>query len=99
MGRKGGKGVLADLTSPNLSQCVNSDITIFVSKLQNVSVRVEGAVLAPEELQLPVGARLCDLKSKVQCTSDADTAFLKRRRLLKNHDVIIIPKRKEPALD
>lgn len=81
----------ADLRALDLEQPVNTDLTLQISELASVRIQVTGAVEHPVELELPAGARLCDLKSKIQWTSLADTGFLKSRRLLKDGETIEIP--------
>ncbi|OGN64853.1 MAG: hypothetical protein A3E80_01870 [Chlamydiae bacterium RIFCSPHIGHO2_12_FULL_49_9] len=58
-----------------------------------VTVIVRGAVEEPLEVALPKGARISDLKSKVALKKDADKAFFKRRRLLKNGEIVLVPKK------
>jgi hypothetical protein len=89
--RKGRLKKSADLDSLDLEESVTESKEIFINKLSVIHVRVEGAVCEPLDLELPVGARLSDLQSKIQCTPGADRKFFQRRRLLKNKEIIIIP--------
>lgn len=81
----------ADLSGFEHAQSVQKNMTIFVAELSTIHVHVQGAVLEEMELDLPIGTRLCDLKSKIHLSKDSDRNFLRRRRLLKNGEVILIP--------
>jgi hypothetical protein len=45
-----------------------------------------------KSLALPAGSRICDLSGLIIPSADADLHFFKRRRLLKNQDVIEVPR-------
>jgi hypothetical protein len=70
---------------------VERDIAVSIAEIQEITVRVEGAVLSPESVVLPVGSRICDLKSKIVLGAGADEAFLKRKKKLKNGQILVIP--------
>lgn len=86
--------ICADLKKLPLTQLVDGTVTIVVEEMKEILVSVRGEVLKVAEYTLPVGARISDLKSKVTLTKDADKRFLSRRKLLKNGDVIEVPKKK-----
>lgn len=58
-----------------------------------ITVMVRGAVLAPTQLTLPPKSRICDLKTKLSLTPEADKRFFRRRKLLKDGDCIEVPKK------
>jgi len=81
----------ANLRSLDLDRPIESSMEIVIAKLNEISIRVEGAVSEPVDLKLPTGSRIYDLKSKIQCSKDADPKFFKQRRLLKDKETLIIP--------
>lgn len=76
-----------DLDSPALVAC-----ELIIPQLKELNVKIEGAVAVPIVLKMPIGSRISDLKSKIQSEQDADLGFFKRRRLLKNEEIITIPR-------
>ncbi len=70
-------------TQSSQSEECSAEIRIFIN----------GAVEKPIELIVPTGTRICDLKSKVLFTADVDKSFLKRRRKLKNREILTVPKK------
>jgi hypothetical protein len=64
-----------------------------VEELKELKIIVRGAVVDPGVIVMPLGARICDLKSKVVLGDEADKTFFKRRRLLKNGEIIEVPKK------
>ena len=81
----------ADLQMIDLDSPVEKSLNIEIAQLKELSVRIEGAVLEPIELKVAPGSRVCDLKSKIQCSENADLKYFKRRRLLKNGELILVP--------
>lgn len=77
----------------NLQGPVHSAMIIRVEELKEIVVQVKGAVEQPVELVMPVKSRISDLKSKITLTPEADKAFFRRRRLLKNGEVVEVPKK------
>jgi hypothetical protein len=67
----------------------------MIPELEFISVRIDGAVVNPLDMQLPRGTRLFELRGKIQLTKEADERFMKRRRLLKNGEIIHVPKNVE----
>lgn len=68
-----------------ISQSVN------VVELGSLKISLEGAVVVPGFLEVPLGSRVCDLKNLVALKDDVDKAFFKKRRLLRDGEVIKIP--------
>lgn len=60
---------------------------------QEIYVIVKGEVKEASELTLPKESRICDLQEKINLTDNADTAFFKRRKRLKNGEIIVVPKK------
>lgn len=83
----------ADLSAMDLDQPVKVSMSIHIPELKVVRVRVEGAVKNSVDLALPIGTRLCDLRLKIELSEDADLKFLKRRRFLRDQEIISIPRR------
>jgi len=89
----------ADIRALNLDSPIESSMEIEIALLKEIIVHIEGAVELPINLTLPAGARISDLKSKIHLREDADFKFLQRRRLLKDGETIVIPKKRDKALD
>ncbi len=87
----------ANLKEIDLTQRVKAPHTLVIEELSEITVFIDGAVESPQELRLPPKTRICDLKSKVQFTTDADPellkAFLKKRRELKDGEILWVPKK------
>lgn len=78
----------ADLSAINLNQILEYSCQLDVPALKEIHVEVRGCVKENMTLTLPAGSRICDLKGKVELTSEANKAFFKRRRLLKEGEII-----------
>jgi DNA uptake protein ComE-like DNA-binding protein len=83
----------ADLKSLSVSQIVEAPLNIEVGELKEVIVRVEGAVIEPVQITMPVKSRVSDLLSKISLSPEADKRFFKSKRMLKNGVVIDVPKK------
>lgn len=83
----------ADLRKIPTKELIVRPSSWVIPELKEIHVFVEGAVLAPCELTMPLGSRVSDLKSKLLCTSDADKSFFKKKRLLKEGEKIEVPKK------
>lgn len=81
----------ADLKNLSMEKTAENSLVVYVEELKEVEVLIAGAVLNPGPMRFPIGSRLCDLKSKIQCSDQADRSFLKRRRLLKDGERVEIP--------
>ncbi len=92
--RKAHPKPMADLSGIDLDAAIESSTRIHVPMLDRIEVAVEGCVEGKVYLQMPVGSRICDLSGSVVLSSEADPAFFKRRRLLKNHDIVRVPSRR-----
>jgi DNA uptake protein ComE-like DNA-binding protein len=91
--QKAGPKHTADLRNIPIKELVINSTHWVIPELKEIHVFIDGAVLSPSEEIMPVGSRICDLKSKVICTADADKSFFKRKRRLKNGEKIEVPKK------
>jgi hypothetical protein len=85
----------ADLTNIDLDRVLESSCALHIPTLEKILVAVEGCVEEKVSVELPAGSRICDLKSRLKLTPDADTAFFRRRKILKNNETIQIPAKNE----
>ncbi len=88
----------ADLKGIDLDSPVEKALELVIPRLSEISVRIEGAVAVPIELKLPAGSRICDLKPKIECDGNANLQFFKKRRLLKNGEIVYVPKKEQQEL-
>ena len=77
-----------------LEKAVEAPLTIIVEELREVVVFVGGEVAQAVEVTLPVGSRICDLRSKVALTPESDKGFFRRRKVLKDGEKIEVPKKR-----
>lgn len=89
--RKAKPNRFANLQNLALEKTAEGTLVLDIQKLKEIEVLISGSVQNPGPVRLPAGSRLCDLKSKIQCSEQADRAFLKRRRLLKDGEIVEIP--------
>ena len=83
----------ANLDLLPLKKIIDAPLHIFVEELKEIQVAVRGAIAKPIQITLPVRSRISDLKSKVIFTEETEKAFFRRRKLLKNGDEIVVPKK------
>lgn len=83
----------ANLKKLGVDERVEGPLSLHIEELSEIVVSVNGAVKEPMQLVLPAGSRLCDLRSKISLTTEADKSFFRRRRLLKDGEKIEIPKK------
>ena len=83
----------ANLRPFGFEESVEQDRVIEIAELTMIQVYVSGAIIKPVEMEVPITTRLCDLKSKIQLTKNADQKFMKRRRVLRDGDKIIVPEK------
>ena len=72
---------------------IEESTTVVVKELEEISVRINGEVESPVVLKVKPRTRICDLKSRVTLTKEADDAFFKKRKHLVDGEVIKIPKK------
>lgn len=83
----------ANVQAFTLGALIDSSIHLNVAALTEISVRVQGEVVAPQKLTLPAESRISDLKEKVLLTQNADKSYFRRRKRLKNGEIIVVPKK------
>ena len=83
----------ANLKVLPLKEIIDGPKHITVGELKEIRVFVAGEVAEPAEIVLPVRSRISDLKSKVIFTEETEKGFFRRRKLLKNGDKIVVPKK------
>jgi hypothetical protein len=83
----------ADLRTLPLKEILNGPKHIVVEPLKEITVFVTGAIAEPAEISLPPRSRICDLKNKVIFTPETEKTFFRRRKLLRNGDKIVVPKK------
>jgi len=86
---------LADLFGFELGRALDESCSIEIPMLKEITIEVSGCVKKNVRLTLAAGSRICDLKNLIVLTEEADRTFLKRKRLLKNREVIEVPARRE----
>ena len=79
----------ANLLRFSPTERVEIDRSYVIEKFEEISVFVEGAC-EPVELRVPPGTRLCDLKGLLQLKPNADLATFKKRRCLKDKEIVKI---------
>ena len=82
---------LADLTMFDRDKSLDESCSIHIQPLKIVKIRVEGCVKENISLEMPAGSRICHLKGQIELSSDADRSFLRRRRILKEGEILVIP--------
>lgn len=87
--RKAKPKPLADLKGIDLQTRVKEAMHLVIAPLAELTICLEGAVLESGPVRVPVGARLCDLKAFG--SSEADSAFFKKKRRLKEGEKVVIP--------
>ena len=92
--RKARPKPLADLSAIEMVKILDQECVIDVPVFKEIIVSVTGCVTKREELTLPAGARVCDLKKHLVLTQDADSRVFKSKKLLRNRQVIVVPKKK-----
>lgn len=85
---------LADCAALDMGQTINQPLVVEVCEAKEVTVEIKGWVKEGLTLTIPAGTRVCDLKNFLELLDDTDRTFFKSRKLLRNGDVISIPKRK-----
>jgi hypothetical protein len=83
----------ADLNKLSLKNPVLEPAHIVVEELKEICVQVVGEGVEPQELRLAPGTRICDLRSKIVLKEGADRAIFKRKRQLKNREILEVRKK------
>ncbi len=83
----------ANLREIDWEKKIEGPFNLHIQELTEVLIQVKGSVKENLTLQLPIGSRVCDLKSKVNFTDDADSLVFKSRRRLKDGEIFEVPKK------
>lgn len=83
----------ANLKVLPLQQLIEAPLHLTLQELTEIAVSIRGAIAEPVEITLPAHSRICDLKSKVSFTTETDKRFFRRRRVLKDGEVVEVPKK------
>lgn len=78
----------ADLKTIKTERELRSGQTVKVPQIKSINIQLTGAVHPPYTVTVPKGTRVQDLLEKVQFKEDADLSKLRRKRLLKQGEVI-----------
>jgi len=81
------------LLMPNINS-----LEIKTNKLEQIEVEVKGEVENPDVFVLPAYSTLNELLQQVNLTNEADLSSFNLTMILKDHDVIVIPKKNEKQL-
>lgn len=85
----------ADLRRFRLDQLVKRGRTIRVPLRQMIKVHLKGAVDAEQTLTVPKGTKMEELMGLISYDKNADQQALKKKRRLKDNEVILVPFLKE----
>lgn len=92
--RKARPKPLADLREVEMLKILDQEGVIDVPAFKKITVSVTGCVAECKDLVLPAGARVCDLKKHLVLLPGADLLFFKSRKLLRDRQVILVPKKR-----
>jgi len=81
----------ADLTNIDLDRVLEVSCDLHIPAFEKIVVEVCGCVNEKVSVELPPGSRICDLKGRVILSEKADPAFFRRRKILKNNEIIQVP--------
>lgn len=84
----------ADLSHMLLEKKLKDGQLIKVPKKETISIYLEGAVKYPGEMIIPKGTVLEELLTLVELAEDADTSKLRRKKKLKNGEIIKVFRKK-----
>lgn len=80
----------ADLRSINWDQRVERAMTIDIEKLKEIKVTIQAINSDSIHLVVPVGSRVCDLKSYAPAQGANKKQIFKSRRVLKDGEIIVV---------
>jgi len=82
---------LADLSNIDLDRPLDASCSLYIPALEKILVDVQGCVEERGTIELPAGSRICDLKKHLKLSNRADLTFFRRRKILKNNEIVRIP--------
>jgi hypothetical protein len=80
----------ADLESIDLDQRIEGPLDLLLKEKEKIIVWVISEGKDPEALELPVGARFSDLKSKINPDLKIDPDLLKKKRQLRHGEEVFL---------
>lgn len=83
----------ADLKGICLDSLIEKSMHLNIEELASISVSISGEIAQSVELSMPLRSRICDLQSKVIFTPETKKSFFRRRKLLRDGDKIVVPKK------
>lgn len=87
--RKASPKPLADLKGIAPGARVTTPLNLRIEQIVELTLHLKGAVIELGPLKVPPGTRVCDLKQYKSL--DADPAFFRKRRRLKDGEVVTVP--------
>lgn len=81
----------ADLSKVNLKRKLKDEETFYIPSKKLITVYLEGAVANQGPLHLYEGSSLQDLLQNVEFLPNADKRSLKKKRILKDEEIVVIP--------
>lgn len=81
----------ANLRALDPSLILSNSMELTIEPLQSLRVQIQGAVKKTEWIEIDPGTRICQLKQIVSLSEEADLTFFKKRRLLSDGEVLVIP--------
>jgi hypothetical protein len=81
----------ANLRDVDQTSKVNESLCLHIDLLDAIRVECSGALREDVTVVVPVRTRLCQLKSKLPLSTDADASMFKSKRLLKDGEKIVVP--------
>ncbi len=89
--RKAGLKPFADLSGIDIALLPDRCMRFDIPEARTIHIRVEGCVKEILELEVDRGSRISDLKGKIEVTADADPKFFRKRRKLREGELVEIP--------
>lgn len=96
--RKASPKRFANLRQLDPKSLITGSMQLVIEPLTSLKISVTGAVSKTEELEVPLGTRVCQLKKRIICTEETDLTFFKKRKLLADGEVVIVPKKNHKEL-
>ena len=81
----------ADLTNIDLDRVLDASCDLHIPAFEKIVVEVCGCVKEKVSIELPAGSRICDMKGCVVLSENADPSFFRRRKILRNNEIIRVP--------
>jgi len=81
----------ADLSKLKLKRKLKADESFYIPSKKLITVYLEGAVADIGPIQIYEGSSLHDLSEKIDLLPNADKRSLKKKRLLKDEETIVVP--------